>query len=173
MPPGVPCEFQGVWSPQNVPVSSRPTDFEAHYSDIQEAAPAEGRWPADCESAPGPSIPGPKSQPHPPQSRGPCTFLCPKDKGWAMLLWGPWSGPVFSSPSFRHLEEPRPRGTVPPLSLVCGPAVTSQKRLPRHPPSFPWDLISPLGNPLLVSPAPRPLSLSPTLCSWVLPASLL
>ncbi|KAM5303807.1 polycystin-1-like protein 1 [Glossophaga mutica] len=50
----------GPWD-VGTPVSPTPPppDFEAHYSDIQEAAPAEGRWPADWTQlhlpAPGPS----------------------------------------------------------------------------------------------------------------------
>ncbi|XP_045684806.1 polycystic kidney disease protein 1-like 1 [Phyllostomus hastatus] len=93
----------GPWDVRT-PVSPTPPlpDFEAHYGDVQEAAPAEGRWPADWAHlhlpAPGPTAGAEEGPRDGDQLLGP--FLPARAAGPALLVnWpkSPVSRAVFHS----------------------------------------------------------------------------
>ncbi|XP_053782552.1 polycystin-1-like protein 1 [Desmodus rotundus] len=112
----------GPWD-AGTPVSPAPhlPDFEAHYSDIQEAAPAEGRWPADCESAPapGPSASADESLGDGDNLLGP--FLPTRGTGPALLV--DWPKSLVSRAVFHGYTASGATGqtvTVKPYSLSPG-----------------------------------------------------
>ncbi|XP_036897189.1 polycystic kidney disease protein 1-like 1 [Sturnira hondurensis] len=144
----------GPWDVRT-PVNSTPPlpDFEAHYSDIQEAAPAEGRWPADWTHlhlpAPGPSAGADESHGDGDNLLGP--FLPTRSTGPALLV--DWPKSPVSQAVFHGYTVSGATGqmvTVKPYSLSPGATYVLQATVASG--------LSFLGKAqlyLTINPAPR------------------
>ncbi|XP_053517234.1 polycystic kidney disease protein 1-like 1 [Artibeus jamaicensis] len=140
-----------VWTPVN---STPPLpDFEAHYSDLQEAVPAEGRWPADWTDlhlpGPGPSVGADESHRDGDNLLGPS--LPTRGTGPALLV--DWPKSPVSRAVFHSYTESGATGqtvTVKPYSLSPGATYVLQATVASG--------LSFLGKAqlyLTINPAPR------------------